>query len=68
MCFLFTAVGVYSVFFYDFGDREHVFSPIRRWTRTGIGLVFSLSPTEEQLLYQKTDDKNTTTTTSSQQK
>jgi hypothetical protein len=46
-------VGIYSVFFYDFGGGEHVFSPARRWATRGFNVFFRLSPAEERLLYQE---------------
>ncbi|KAF8895543.1 hypothetical protein BD779DRAFT_736406 [Infundibulicybe gibba] len=43
-------VAVYSIFFYDFGDREHVFQPARRWAAQQRALFFTLSPTEQKTL------------------
>ncbi|KAF5345523.1 hypothetical protein D9758_012013 [Tetrapyrgos nigripes] len=49
------AVGIYAVFLYDFGDQEHVFSPIRRWTAKQKAAFFAPSPEEKQLLDNKED-------------
>ncbi|KIK03344.1 hypothetical protein K443DRAFT_676829 [Laccaria amethystina LaAM-08-1] len=49
------AVAFYSVFFYDFGDREHVFQPARRWAARLHTSFVTLSPAEEGLI--KADDE-----------
>ncbi|KAF9046450.1 hypothetical protein BJ165DRAFT_1471805 [Panaeolus papilionaceus] len=43
-------IGVYSILFYDFGEREHVFQPMRRWARAGLQNFLTLSPAEEKLV------------------
>ncbi|KAM5535024.1 hypothetical protein V8D89_011252, partial [Ganoderma adspersum] len=40
---------LYAVFFADFGDHEHVFSPPRRWLESQKSAFFSLSPEEQKL-------------------
>ncbi|KAJ3568752.1 hypothetical protein NP233_g5508 [Leucocoprinus birnbaumii] len=40
----------YSVFFYDFGDRDHVFQPARRWALEQKAAFLTLSPDEERIL------------------
>ncbi|KIM43313.1 hypothetical protein M413DRAFT_26467 [Hebeloma cylindrosporum] len=54
------AVGVYSVFFYDFGDRDHAFQPIRRWAAQQVNKFFTLSPAEEKLLEQVKSSSSST--------
>ncbi|KAF9561357.1 hypothetical protein CPC08DRAFT_707492 [Agrocybe pediades] len=58
------AVGLYSVFFYDFGDHEHVFQPPRRWAKSLINEAFTLSSAEEKLLLQEKQQQMTTTASS----
>ncbi|KAF9485844.1 hypothetical protein BDN70DRAFT_927193 [Pholiota conissans] len=41
--------GLYSIFFYDFGDHEHVFQPVRRWGADTVNGFFSLSSSEKRL-------------------
>ncbi|KAG0701397.1 hypothetical protein DFH29DRAFT_773339, partial [Suillus ampliporus] len=41
---------VYCVFLADWGEREHVFSPVRRWTMKYKESFFSLSPDEASLI------------------
>ncbi|PIL22527.1 hypothetical protein GSI_15216 [Ganoderma sinense ZZ0214-1] len=41
---------LYAVFFADFGDHEHVFSPPRRWLESQKSAFFSLSPEEQKLV------------------
>ncbi|KAG1772400.1 hypothetical protein EDD22DRAFT_842375 [Suillus occidentalis] len=41
---------VYCVFLADWGEREHVFSPVRRWTTKFKESFFSLSPDEASLI------------------
>ncbi|EJD45721.1 hypothetical protein AURDEDRAFT_165170 [Auricularia subglabra TFB-10046 SS5] len=43
------SVIVYCVFFVDFGDHEHVFSPPRRWLDRQRRAFWSLSPAEQSL-------------------
>ncbi|KAI1789626.1 hypothetical protein LXA43DRAFT_892601 [Ganoderma leucocontextum] len=40
---------LYAVFYADFGDHEHVFSPPRRWLEAQKAAFFSLSPEEQKL-------------------
>ena len=40
--YLSPAVGFHSIFFYDFGDREHVFQPVSRSSRLLSYLRYSL--------------------------
>ncbi|CAA7261408.1 unnamed protein product [Cyclocybe aegerita] len=47
------SIAVYSIFFYDFGEREHVFQPVRRWAADSVNSFFTLSPAEEKLLKQE---------------
>ncbi|KAF8742610.1 hypothetical protein AX14_003243 [Amanita brunnescens Koide BX004] len=53
---LIPTIAMYSVFFYDFGDREHVFQPVRRWTRRQF---FNLAPEEQRLLNASDKSPNT---------
>ncbi|KAG1751220.1 hypothetical protein EDB19DRAFT_1281329 [Suillus lakei] len=41
---------VYCVFLADWGEREHVFSPVRRWTTKYKESFLSLSPDEASLI------------------
>ncbi|OAX40951.1 hypothetical protein K503DRAFT_713605 [Rhizopogon vinicolor AM-OR11-026] len=41
---------VYCIFLADWGDREHVFSPVRRWVMKTKESFFSLSPGEASLV------------------
>ncbi|KAG1885058.1 hypothetical protein F4604DRAFT_1729326 [Suillus subluteus] len=41
---------VYCVFLADWGEREHVFSPVRRWTLKYKESFLSLSPDEASLI------------------
>ncbi|KAJ8595232.1 hypothetical protein M405DRAFT_807511 [Rhizopogon salebrosus TDB-379] len=41
---------VYCVFLADWGEREHVFSPVRRWATKTRESFFSLSPDEVSLV------------------
>ncbi|KAE9409780.1 hypothetical protein BT96DRAFT_913287 [Gymnopus androsaceus JB14] len=43
-------VMVYAIFFYDFGNDEHVFQPVRRWVARQKASIFALSPAEEKLI------------------
>ncbi|KAF5360946.1 hypothetical protein D9756_004805 [Leucocoprinus leucothites] len=40
----------YSVFIYDFGERDHVFQPVRRWALEQKAAFLTLSPDEERIL------------------
>ncbi|KAF9464164.1 hypothetical protein BDZ94DRAFT_1308181 [Collybia nuda] len=44
------AVAAYAIFVYDFGERDHVFRPARRWVAEQKATFFTLSPAEQQLL------------------
>ncbi|KZT12062.1 uncharacterized protein LAESUDRAFT_641096 [Laetiporus sulphureus 93-53] len=46
---LIPTVIVYSVFFGDFGEQEHVFSPPRRWLERQKAAFFSLSDAERKI-------------------
>jgi len=39
---------LYAVFVADFGEREHVFMPARRWLDRQRAAFFSLSPAERE--------------------
>ncbi|KAH9980323.1 hypothetical protein BGW80DRAFT_1274733 [Lactifluus volemus] len=41
---------LYAVFFADFGDREHVFMPPRRWLQRQRDAFFSITPEERRLV------------------
>lgn len=43
------AVFLYAIFVADFGEREHVFSPPRRWLQQQKDAFFSLTPEERRL-------------------
>ncbi|KAJ8503491.1 hypothetical protein ONZ45_g10810 [Pleurotus djamor] len=43
-------VVFYSVFVYDFGDREHVFQPARRWAARQKAAFFTPSAEESRIL------------------
>ncbi|EMD39932.1 hypothetical protein CERSUDRAFT_92417 [Gelatoporia subvermispora B] len=47
--------AAYLVFFGDFGEREHVFSPARRWLAAQKAAFFSLSPAERELAGVRTE-------------
>ncbi|GAA5937914.1 uncharacterized protein JCM15063_005411 [Sporobolomyces koalae] len=40
----------YAVLLYDFGEREHVFMPVRRWFDANTRSFFTLSERERQVL------------------
>ncbi|KAK0504117.1 hypothetical protein EDD18DRAFT_487988 [Armillaria luteobubalina] len=44
------AIALYGIFIYDFGDREHVFQPPRRWLLRQKESFFTLTPEEEKLI------------------
>ncbi|KAK0188077.1 hypothetical protein F5146DRAFT_1141532 [Armillaria mellea] len=44
------SIALYGVFIYDFGDREHVFQPPRRWLLKQKESLFTLTPEEEKLI------------------
>ncbi|KAH9969549.1 hypothetical protein BC827DRAFT_1262776 [Russula dissimulans] len=41
---------LYAVFFADFGDREHVFMPPRRWLQRQREAFFTITPEERKLI------------------
>jgi len=43
------ATLLYAVFFADFGEREHVFMPARRWFDTQKAAFFNLSEAEREI-------------------
>ncbi|KAJ7600842.1 hypothetical protein C8J56DRAFT_911423 [Mycena floridula] len=47
---LIPSVAIYGVFFWDFGEHDHVFVPVRVWAAKQRALLFSLSSEEEELL------------------
>ncbi|KAK0464398.1 uncharacterized protein EV420DRAFT_1637963 [Desarmillaria tabescens] len=44
------AIALYAIFIYDFGDREHVFQPPRRWLLKQKESFFTLTPEEQKLI------------------
>ncbi|KAK0201768.1 hypothetical protein DFS33DRAFT_1018659 [Desarmillaria ectypa] len=44
------AIALYGIFIYDFGDREHVFQPPRRWLLRQKESFFTLTPEEQKLI------------------
>ncbi|KXN93413.1 hypothetical protein AN958_00337 [Leucoagaricus sp. SymC.cos] len=44
------SIVIYSVFFYDFGHRDHVFQPARQWALQQKAAFMTLSPDEERIL------------------
>ncbi|KAI0055600.1 hypothetical protein BV25DRAFT_1779273, partial [Artomyces pyxidatus] len=40
---------LYAIFFADFGDKEHVFMPPRRWLERQKAAFFTLTPDERGL-------------------
>ncbi|KAF8610272.1 hypothetical protein BDV93DRAFT_517421 [Ceratobasidium sp. AG-I] len=40
-------ISVYNIFFADYGEKEHVFSPARRWLDRQKSAFWTLSPTEQ---------------------
>ncbi|KII90553.1 hypothetical protein PLICRDRAFT_136881 [Plicaturopsis crispa FD-325 SS-3] len=48
----------YAVFFFDFGEREHVFMPPRRWVARQKAAFFTLSPAEEDMLRRAEEHRN----------
>ncbi|KAH9049967.1 hypothetical protein EDB84DRAFT_1451966 [Lactarius hengduanensis] len=47
----------YAVFFADFGDREHVFMPPRRWLWRQRDAFFTITPEERKLVEATTDNR-----------
>ncbi|EKM49508.1 uncharacterized protein PHACADRAFT_80041, partial [Phanerochaete carnosa HHB-10118-sp] len=47
------AAILYCVFFADYGESEHVFSPPRRWLQHQRDAFFSLTPEERKLADKK---------------
>ncbi|KAG6844657.1 hypothetical protein H0H87_005025 [Tephrocybe sp. NHM501043] len=45
-----TATVFYAVFFYDFGDHEHVFQAPRRWAAKKKAEFLTLSPEEKTII------------------
>ncbi|KAF7768137.1 hypothetical protein Agabi119p4_7380 [Agaricus bisporus var. burnettii] len=50
-------VMLYSVFFYDFGDKDHVFKPVRRWAQEQKAAFLTLSPDEKRVLETNTSSE-----------
>ncbi|KAI0269789.1 hypothetical protein BC834DRAFT_863376 [Gloeopeniophorella convolvens] len=51
---LIPSILFYAVFFYDFGEREHVFMPPRRWLQRQRDAFFTISPEERKLIEEST--------------
>ncbi|KAI9512371.1 hypothetical protein F5148DRAFT_1162812 [Russula earlei] len=47
---LIPSILFYAVFFADFGDREHVFMPPRRWLQRQREAFFTMTPEERKLV------------------
>ncbi|TFK40660.1 hypothetical protein BDQ12DRAFT_679827 [Crucibulum laeve] len=58
------AVAFYAIFFYDFGDHDHVFQPARRWAVAQKAAFFTLSPAEERILKVNEPDLDVSTSSS----
>ncbi|OCH85575.1 hypothetical protein OBBRIDRAFT_706293, partial [Obba rivulosa] len=56
--FIIPASVAYMVFVADFGEREHVFSPARRWLGAQKAAFFSLSPAERELAGVKSEQRS----------
>ncbi|GJE98289.1 hypothetical protein PsYK624_145150 [Phanerochaete sordida] len=54
------AVILYGVFFADFGEHEHVFSPPRRWLQQQRDAFFSLTPEERSLAGEQSKETKST--------
>ncbi|PCH40101.1 hypothetical protein WOLCODRAFT_162093 [Wolfiporia cocos MD-104 SS10] len=48
-CIAIPVAVAYAVFVQDFGDREHVFQPARRWLERQKAAFFSLSDAEREI-------------------
>ncbi|KAJ3872135.1 hypothetical protein F5051DRAFT_169439 [Lentinula edodes] len=46
-------IMIYAVLFYDFGNDDHVFQPIRSWVSRQKSTLFALSPDEEKFIDSK---------------
>jgi len=44
----------YMALYGDFGEHEHVFSPVRRWVQRSKGEFWRLSPEEERIVQGET--------------
>lgn len=53
---LIPSIIFYAVFFADFGDREHVFMPPRRWLRRQQDAFFTITPEERKLVEATADN------------
>ncbi|KAI6030948.1 hypothetical protein F5J12DRAFT_804134 [Pisolithus orientalis] len=51
---------LYCVFVADYGDREHVFSPVRRWAQGHTESFLSLTPEETALAQRDTTTNDIT--------
>ncbi|GAA5964017.1 hypothetical protein JCM3765_007841 [Sporobolomyces pararoseus] len=49
----------YAVLFYDFGEREHVFMPVRRWVDENTKSFFTLSERDRQVLNSNSNAQKT---------
>ncbi|GAA5883183.1 hypothetical protein JCM3774_002411 [Rhodotorula dairenensis] len=50
-----TGMTFYAVLLYDFGPREHVFMPLRRWVDNHTASLFTLSDQDRQALSPQKD-------------
>ncbi|QRW00685.1 hypothetical protein RhiJN_28703 [Ceratobasidium sp. AG-Ba] len=50
------AITIYNVFYADYGDKEHVFSPARRWLDRQKAAFWTLSPAEQATAERRTLD------------
>ncbi|POY74920.1 hypothetical protein BMF94_1896 [Rhodotorula taiwanensis] len=50
-----TGMTFYAVLLYDFGPREHVFMPLRRWVDDHTASLFTLSDQDRQALSPQKD-------------
>ncbi|GAA6013859.1 hypothetical protein JCM11491_000448 [Sporobolomyces phaffii] len=49
----------YAVLLYDFGEREHVFMPVRRWFDANTKSFFTLSDRDRQVLNSSANPQKT---------
>ncbi|KAI0252333.1 hypothetical protein BJV78DRAFT_1201814 [Lactifluus subvellereus] len=54
---LIPSILFYAVFFADFGDRDHVFMPPRRWLQRQRDAFFTLTPEERKLVEESTTSR-----------
>ncbi|KAK4054064.1 hypothetical protein OIO90_003709 [Microbotryomycetes sp. JL221] len=58
-----TALTGYAVLFYDFGQREHCFMPVRRWFDKHTQGFFTLSERDRHFLAAQADTSNSASST-----